>query len=446
MIVSEVECKMEKVKRLSGPGVAAWGREHQLFVRAILIVLYRLALDVLYWTCLSDHLAYTGFTATFNIAAYSCSVLGMLVFIPAIIKVSAADTPSSIMLTVINYFYFIPLTSYFGCHGKVRFLYLAVALIYWALLLFWQAKIPVLYLKPIPVHRVQGIMIVLAVLCSGFVLYISGRYTGFRLTLDFINVYGIRGEAREYPMSTLSRYVISIIPIALSVILLYWLKRRKYIVCALLAMVFLFLFSIEARKIVFFFLFIVLASYWFYRRWMLRWLPGIMIGCAGAAGLAYKFLKIPQIMTILFQRVMYIPVQLAGQYLEFFQNNPLNMNRDGIMGKLSFSPVYSTTLPRLIGEFRGHPTENANTGLLGDVFANFPIVLGLIILPFVVIMCFRLLDMATYRHEERIVMPFCLYYGASFINGIWSQNLLSTGLLVACLLLFIFPREEEHAL
>lgn len=409
--------------------------------QVILIVIYRLALDVLYLTEISPYYAYAGFTSELFFPQYAVSVLSVIVFAPFVALLNEIHSPSAILVTFLNYLYFIPLTSYCGCKGtNIRFF--LIALVYWGMLLFLQFHIPVLHLKSLPPKNIRFIMMLLTLFSSAFVLFISGRYAGFRFTLDFFHEYDIRTEASTYQMPAIFSYLMSIMPIILAVLLSYWLLNKKYIIAGLLSVVYIFLFSIAAHKTVFFFLFLVLASFLFYRDWMLRWLSGFLTILSGAAILEEKIIGSFHIMSLFFRRMMYVPVWLAEMYSDFFSQNPLNLFRNGIMGKLSFENIYSAPIPFVVGGHLDRAEYSANTGMLGDLFANLPVLLGLILMPLILILCFRLLDMAAHSLDTKILLPFGVYFASSFMNGSWSTTLLSNGFLVACLMLYFYPKEE----
>ena len=415
---------------------------HPVRTRVFLILLYRLLLDVLYLTVLSPLFAYSGFTAALRPLTYGCSLLAVVIFAPLIAELNGDDSASAILCTFLNYLYFIPLTSYFGCRGTVEAWFFLTVLLYWGLLLFWQFQLPVLRLKPLPVHHISVIMTVLTVCACLLVLFVSGRYAGFRFTLNFWDVYGIRAEAAGYRIPALLSYPLSMMKIILPVVLLYWLRKKKYLIVAVICVVYIFLFSIDALKSIFLFLFLALAGYLFYRRWMLRWAPGLfcLLTCASIA--EEKALGSFYLTNFLIRRVMYVPAQLAEKYASFFRENPLNLFREGIMGKFSFEPIYSTTIPRVLGEYLNAPEMSANNGLLGDMFANLPVVLGLLVMPLILILCFRLLDLVSESLAPRVLLPFCVFFAITFINASWTTTLLSHGFLAACVLLYIFPKEE----
>lgn len=416
-------------------------RGNLFLTQIVLTLLYRLALDVVYLLSLSPLYAYSGFTTDFSLLRYTTSLLALLVFVPFIVRLLHHRTSSSILITFLNYLYFIPLTSYCGCkESDVQ--YLIIALLYWMFLFLFQFKIPVLQLTSISDKCMNPLIKLLTVGSVAFVFFISGKYTGFRFTLNFLDVYGIRAEAATYALPTLFSYGLSMMSIVLAILLLHWLIRKNYAVVGILCITYLFLFSIAAHKSIFFFLFLTLGSYLLYRKWMLRWLPGFFFLVAGAGLIEHKLIGTFYIISLFLRRMMYIPVDLGNRYLQFFTENTISLFEDSIMGKFSFDGMYSTSIARLLGEFAGQSTNNANNGLLGDMFANLPIEWGILLMPFLLILCFRLLDFFAANISEKYLLPVCVFFANGFMNGSWSTVLLSHGFLIACLLLYIFPKEE----
>ena len=420
--------------------------QHSFLTQCVLVLLMRLLLDIVYITVLYPIFAYAGFTYDIYPLFYLSTWLALVIFTPFHVRLSQNKAPSALIITFLDYLFFIPLTSYCGCSGSdVPFL--LIALIYWAAMLLFQFCLPILELKRPALHHSRFLLIGLTVVSCIFILYISGRYTGFRFTLNFVDVYGIRLEARTYQIPTLFNYLLSAMTIVMAILLLYWVTCRKWLVTAALCIVYIFLFSISAQKSQFFLLILILGCLIFYREWMLRWAGGFLaLFCM--AGLAEdKLFHTFWLVNLFIRRMLYLPVKICQQYGEFFQKNPQNLFREGIMGKLSFDEIYSTRIPRIIGEFRGHPLESANSGLLGDLFANFPTVPGVILLPLILVICFRLLDMTASSLSPRIKIPICFYFACSFVSSSWSTILLTNGFLLACLLLYIYPDEEglSHA-
>lgn len=439
---SQAKESYQSAARLLRPA-ADWISARAFPLQILLVMTYRLALDYVYLTMVCRIYGYDGYYADVQVPLYGASLLVALAFAPFVARLQEEPLPSARIVTFLNYIYFIPLTSYCGC-GETNTAFFLTGITYWTLLLLFQFQLPVLALRPWPVHHARQAYLVLTVLASAFVMFISGRYTGFRFTLDFINVYGIRAEAADYSMPGVFTYALSMSGIVLAILLLYWLTRRKYLVVAVLVVVYLFLFSIAAHKSLFLFLFLLLAGYFLYRPWMMRWLGGLLTLLAGVTVLEVKFVGSIYLLSLLFRRSMFLVVRISRECMEFFQEIPISLFRDSILGKLpGISPIYTAGVPRIIGEFRGNLNENANNGLLGDLFSNFPALLGVVLLPLILVVCFRLLDATSHKLPEKLTAATCVYFAVSFTNSSWSTILLSGGFLIACLLFYFFPKEER---
>lgn len=428
------------------PHPSAFSLAHASPVQILLLLIYRLALDYIYLTMVCRIYGYDGYYADVRPALYAASLLAALVFSPFVVRLQEESLPSARILTFLNYSYFIPLTSYCGC-GEGNAAFLLTGMVYWMFLLLAQFQLPVLRLAASPPRHARRANLLLTVFAVAFTMFISGRYTGFRFTLDFIHVYEIRLEASDWGMPEIFSYALSMMGVVLAILLLYWLNRKKFLTAAAVAVSYLFLFSIGGHKSLFFYLVLLLGGYFFYRPWMMRWIGGLLTLFAGAAVLEEKIIGSFYLMTLFFRRCMFLVVQLSHEYMEFFADNPLSLFRDGILGKLpGISPLYTTSIPKLIGEYRGHIGQNANNGLLGDLFANLPTALGIVLMPLILIVCFRLMDAVSQKLPERVTISTCLYFAVGFSNGSWSTVLLSGGFLTACLLFYCFPREEEPLL
>lgn len=113
------------------------------------------------------------------------------------------------------------------------------------------------------------------------------------------------------------------------------------------------------------------------------------------------------------------------------------------MGKFGFNSIYNNTLAQVIGNNFETQTVNCNNGLLADVWANLGII-GLIVMPIIIIICFRILDFVSYKIDLRLMIGLVLYYAMMFANTTWSTVLLTHGFIVMCLMLLIFPHKSKE--
>ena len=416
------------------------------FVPQILfMLLYRLSLDLVYVKLLSPLFAYSGFVLNPSLPMLALSYLLVLLFAPFAAELQNRALPSAKLAALLHYLYFLPMTSYCALSSPNSLL-LPIAAAYWALLMLWIYKLPVLTLKPLSMKHTRLVFALLTLLSSAVVLYISGRYTGFRLTLDIINVYDIRAEAEGFAMPRVLSYLLSWQTILLTVELLYWLREKKYVVAAWLIVIYFFYFSIAALKSVFFFLLLVLAAWLLYRAWMPRWCAPLLVLFNLLALMEYALHKSFYLMSLFIRRMMYVPVYLAARYQSYFSENPLLFFRDGILRRLGRQTPYSFRVANLIGEYNGDPTCFANNGLLADLFTNLPTPLGLLVMPLLLALCFRLLDASAARKPEKLYIVYALFFAITFANTSWSTVLLTHGFLPACMMLYFFPSKEDNTL
>lgn len=417
-------------------------KENPFPVQCALLLVYRSMLDFTYVTQLSPLYSYSGFTTDITPIGYCLSWLMLLTVLPLVAGIQGQeDRPSSVLVTMLNLIYFIPMTSYAGCKGS-SYLFMISALVYWLVLLVLQLWMPSFALKRLPHRRGKLLFTVLTVGAVLLVMGISGVYTGFRLKLNLSDVYDVRAEAAAYDMPTILSYALSWMTMVLSVLILYWLQAKKYLAVLGLVVVYFFYYSIGAHKSVFFFLFLLLACYILYRSWMFRWSAGLLSLGVMACWLMEAVGGFLLPMAVFVRRFMYTPVRLSETYATFFSQHPINLLRNGIMARFGFEPVYSTGIAALIGEFNGSGA-NANNGMLGDMYANLPVILGIVLFPLILVIIFRMFDLAASTLPGKIFVSFCVFFAASFSNSAWPTVLLTHGFLMACLLLYLFPVNKE---
>ena len=411
----------------------------------LFMLLYRISLDLVYVKLISPLFDYAGLILEPSLPALALSYLLVLFFAPFAAELQNRALPSAKMVALLHYLYFIPMTSYCALAAP-KVTLLPITAVYWALLLLWEYKLPVLTLKPLRLKHARLVFILLTVVSSTVVLYVSGKYAGFRLTLDFFNVYDIRTEAAGYAMPSALSYLLSWQAILLTVELLYWLQEKKYAIAVGVVVVFLFYFSIAAHKANFFFLLLVLAVWLLYRPWISRWCAPLLTLLNLLSMAEYALRGSFYIMTLFIRRMMYVPVHLAAVCQSYFSENPILYFRDGILHRLGYDSPYSIRVVNLIGEYEGNVNTNANNGLLGDMFVNLPTPLGLLIMPLLLALCFRLLDACAARKPEKLYIAYVVFFAISFVNTSWSTVLLTHGFLLACLLLYFFPKKEGDPL
>lgn len=97
---------------------------------------------------------------------------------------------------------------------------------------------------------------------------------------------------------------------------------------------------------------------------------------------------------------------------------------------------------RMIGAIYGSEDTNANTGLLGNDYAQ----LGwwsLLVFPFLRVYLLRMYDYCAIGVDKRIIIVLSIFIAFTYISGAFFTVLITNGILLVNYLLYCFPRESN---
>lgn len=409
-------------------------------VQGICLLLYKILVDLIY-------LLYIGPTFNYGIRINVLNIISGYLYIGIysifLYGFMKRHTVSSIMFIVMCMIYLIPITTYCSLgSGSSGFLFFAI--LYWTFFSILQMIMPVVALKRSEMSGRLCSLFIYFLLAgiSVFTVYLSWRYTGFRIVTDLLEVYDIRAEAAGYSMSTAFRYLQSFSTILIPLLILFCFQKKRYVL-VLWGMTLLVLnFSFAGHKTVLFMGILVLAGAVFWREQMTSWiLPG-GIGIAVLAVIEERVFTHAYIISFFFRRMGYLLAQLSDDYYRYFRNNPTDIFRGTFLRKLGFGSPYNLALSYVIGNNYQSQTVSCNNGLLADVWSNLGVI-GILVMPFILIVCFRFFDMAVDGLPSRYVIGLAVYYAVMFSNAAWSTVLLTHGFLIMCMVYFIFPRDKK---
>lgn len=411
-------------------------------VLGICLFLYKIMVDIIYLLCIGPTFQYGIRINLLNIAS-SYLYLGIYtIFFYDFVK---NRTVSSVMFIVLNMIYFIPITTYCSLgSGSSSFLFFAI--LYWTLLSILQIMIPVIVLKRTEMseQRCSFFMYFLLAGISIFTVYLSWKYTRFRIVTNLLEVYDIRAEAADYDMSNGFRYLQNFSTILIPLLIIFCFRQKKYLMVLWGTFLLILNFSFAGHKTVLFMGILVIAGAVFWRRQMASWiLPG-GIGLAILGVLEERAFTHAYIISFFFRRMGYLLAQLSDEYYRYFRDNPTEIFRGTFLGKLGFGSPYRLSLPYVIGNNYLSQTVSCNNGFLADIWSNTGII-GIFVMPFILIVCFRFFDMAADGINSRYVVGLTVYYAVVFSNGTWSTVLLTHGFLIMCFVYFMFSRDAGLA-
>lgn len=416
--------------------------ERKVIKSIVLIVLYRISLDLIYVFAISKSFAYSGFEVNIEIYKYIISMFITIVMSIPICKLINLNKASNIIVTLFNLFYFLPGCSLYALKGLEDTYFLFFCL-YWLILMILQFNIspPKISLK----YKIKkySIVIYIIILFSIIALFIVGHYNSFKININLDDVYDLREEAREVQIPSILEYIriwaAKIIPIG---IVLFLINKNR-IFAVLLICIQLLLFSFGGLKSTLFILAIAIFSYFFlkektYKRLLtyLILLGGILVIVSISINQCSIFANYIQ------RRMMYVPNLLSNYYYDYFTTHEKLYFRQSFLRLFGFSNPYESEVGFLIGKaYFNKSTMNACNGLVGDAFANFGWC-SLAIFPFLIIIALKFLDACTEKIDRKIIFVVCVSFFNSFTNGAFFSTILSEGFAICCIFFLTFPEKN----
>ena len=276
------------------------------------------------------------------------------------------------------------------------------------------------------------------------IIYISYRYTGFRINFDIYKVYELRADSKNYSMPSILKYLFTWSKVVITILTSYFLINKKYffvllcIVCQILS------FGIDGAKITIFLLGIVI---------ILSIIPKNNFSKLNLF-LSFCFLLILLLSIFLFKnfdsifipnvfirRMLFTPILLSDNYVDFFTSHIPDFFRQGFLRRLGFESPYPN-IAYMIGDlYYDKPEMSANSGLLADGVTNFG-VLGVIFMPLILTFCFYILDKISKNIDNRLSLVISFYISMILLNSALMTSLLTHGLFLIYIFLYSLRKKE----
>jgi hypothetical protein len=406
------------------------------------VVLYRLLSDVGYRTIVAPSYEHQGFQLDPTLPALLVSWLMLCALLPLVVRVLQTETLSAQITSVLVLISLVPTTTLIAHDPRYSSGYSGLIFVYWLLFLLSCVFLPAV--KPFrrPVRSEWPHLIVLVV-TAATVMFISWRFTGFRIHVGLFDVYELRAEAREYQVATVVGYFATVADNILPILLAYYLRRKWYVVAAAVAVVILFNFGISATKQVLFLLLFALGSVAvreparFNRKTLaaLSVLIGLCILERTAIGTIF-------LTEFSLYRVMTLPAHLHWVHYEFFQSNELLYLTQSAL-KFFFESPYRENIQFLLGDyFIGQLTARANNGLFSDGYMNFGAA-GVLAYPVVAVFLLKLVEGASKELSSSVQFMLMITLSFVFLGLPLPTAFLSAGVGVLVVLLSTLPRQAQ---
>ncbi len=421
-----------QARKLAGP-VSGAGTGWAL----VAVVLFRITLDLCYYLVISHVWAYDGFVLTPDLFRVLESYLLLVVVFGCLPKSAAKLTDFFVcMLVLVAY---VPMLTLFALAGSDRvFTYAATG--FWIIVLC-LTRLPAVSL---PVPKDTGVILLVLGSCLTIcVLAVVYFKMGFSLTLDLGGVYDIR-----------RRYVALAIPIAGYVFnwvalivapagFAWFVSRKRWAIASAIVVVQLLLFSATGHKVYLFALPFVAVLMWLTKRRRPLAVMATGLAVVTAAGAISHWAFGDMWLSHLFaRRTLLLPAYLSYQYYDFFsENGPVFLSHSVL--RFFFDYPYQLDPPHLIAQvYYNNPGMGANNGVVGDAFMNFGFP-GLVLWAVILAGFIKLLDSCSRKVNLTVGVGAMAVPVFTLSNSALLTNLLTGGVLVAALVLYLMPKEDS---
>lgn len=410
-------------------------------------ILYRFCLDIGYSQIIAVYYEYYGFITVPAPLLKLYSWVIFLVFAALIYKgYQNRNRLSDEILFVLFLLSIGPTTTMIGC-GQYPAGFIACVTIYW-LVIFGAHRLFVLgnmhfvsrgKNKPYYEYALGMILLLLV----SVIIYISGKYTHFRLHFNLLTVYDLREEAAGYNLPVVLRYLYGWGRVTIPIFIIYFFCKGKKVLGWICFCIQMLNFAIEGSKTVFFLaVFSVIIAHLpkvklSFLNWLiLRGMTCLYALCILIYELAGNVIPISMFM----RRILFVPAYLEWAYYDFFLDKTPDFFRTSFLRHLGLQTPYPR-LVNMIGGIYGNSYEtNANNGLLSDAITNWGYI-GVIIMPIILCLVLCVIDDSSKKLDPRVYILSALYLSILLTNAFLTTVLLTHGLLIVIVILFLMRRE-----
>ncbi len=401
------------------------------------MVVYRTVLDLSYCFVISEVWAHARFELCFNniklIESY------FLLFIVFALIPKSSKKLSTIVVWLLILLSYVPMLTLFALMDESRaFIYAVTG--FW-IAVFILLRIPKVSFATLKQAKIIRLSIFFSL--SVVVFLMIYKYLGLSFNLDLTKVYDIRSHYvtlkipfAGYLFGWLA-YIVNPIFFALFVV------KRKWIFAVLVFALQLLLFSVTGHKTSLFALPFVLVLMWVVaRKNPLAWMGIGLVGIILLGMACYWLIDDIWILSLFTRRTLLVPAQVSFCYYDFFsEHGPISLSTTRIFRSFLDYP-YDLSPPHLIGQvYFNRPEMNANNGIVADAYMNFGFA-GLILWAILLAVILKLVDTFSKGKNIKVAIASIAMPVIAFTNSALLTTMLTHGVLLALILLYLLPKKK----
>ena len=416
----------------------------------MLLLIYVVLINVLFFAIIPAFYIKSWTVYIVNFDSTSCIFSGffLIALFIHIVQYNRFDTLSDIVILMLELLYFIPGTIYFYLYADNIYVSWCHCL-YWIVLVVSQHLIPKCKAKILVRYsdykeKQNFWAFLLTIMIVGLAIII-GQQLGQGLRILFVeDIYDVRLAYRSRDVHWLITNFYTGLSVIIPILISYWTLKKKYILCILLFIGQIYIYSIACNKT---FLYIAMAAFFialFYVNKERVTLCLLLLSLVSI--IEFMVFKTGHLLGAL-RRLTLDPAQIASYDYDFFitKHNPLfymSQTWTRISSLVGFTSDYKESIGFVIGKYYATSSDiNLNTGMLGAGLAKFGL-LALIICPISNIIGLRIIECFSNKITNRkviIVLALVLVEQLIDLADFISTFIKLSPMLMLIIFLLIFP-------
>ena len=407
----------------------------------LLLVVIKILLEISYTFYVGKLYGYYGFVSSLSIYKLVESYLAFIVVFMFLPK--SEKNVSSIVMRFLFLVMIIPMQSFYALADEARaFFYLFN--ISFLLTIIVCALMPKCSIKKIK-HSNRLLIFVLVVLSLvTYILLIRSNGLPSLLAFNLSKVYQIRSSIIYNPR-ILMYFVFWQVKVINPFLIGIFFTKKQYKRLLLVMFMQLFIFLLTGHKSILFSPILVLTVIHVIKKEkiMLTLVSKLLILGIGVSLIVFLMNISEWPANLLIRRVLFVPALNYFHYYDFFSHNEYLYLAEGQIGKLfSLTSPYSIPIVNLIGKiYYNNVNTSANTGYLGDAYANFGWY-GMLIYSVVLGLLLKVFDTFASKSELTIAVAVIIIPMFSLIESALLTTILSNGLIMSMIFIYLYKNKD----
>lgn len=292
----------------------------------------------------------------------------------------------------------------------------------------------------------EKILYFLAWTSFAIVLYLSGRYMGFRFHFGLSDVYSIRRDIDNLNLPTILYYLFSWTKAINPICLAYFIINKKWVYTILTILVQLLSFGIDGMKATLFTTIVVVAICLVpelsVKKLNKLCFLGINIVCITGI-IIFQVKGSFRLLALIIRRVVFTPNRISWCYFDYFKDKAPDFFRGSILQHFGAKSPYSDITVTIGKIYYGSAEYVSNNGLISDGIVNFGNI-GAYFMPFFIVLVLYIFDKCSSGLDKRLYVSCSIRIAITLMSMFLSTAILTNGFILIMVLLYVMRRNSMN--